>query len=69
VKQNLAIVAILLVIAVTIAAAVYRVTTAPDRIRMRLNAARDTCLNTGGRWVKVGNEESCLQPATAQEKV
>ncbi len=65
-KISISMVAILLVVALTIAAAAYRVSTAPDRMRMRLNAAKATCVNGGGEWVRVGNEEAC-QAAVAKK--
>ena len=58
-KLRLAGVSIALVVVLTIAAAAFRVWTAPERIRMRLDAAKATCLNGGGEWIKVGREESC----------
>ena len=67
-KLRLAGVSIALVVALTIAAAVFRVWTAPARIRMRLDAAKATCLNGGGEWIKVGREESC-KPAPERPRI
>jgi len=55
-------------VVVTVGATVFRVWTAPERIRMRLDTARTTCLNAGGEWIKVGREESC-RPAPERPKI
>ena len=67
-KLNLSVTAIALVVTVTVVAAAYRVTTAPERIRARLDAARASCLGAGGEWVKVGNDESC-RPLAERKKI
>ena len=67
-KLRLAGVSIALVVVLTIAAAAFRVWTAPERIRMRLDSARTTCLNGGGEWIKVGREESC-KPAPERTRI
>lgn len=67
-KIDISVAAIVVVVALTIVAAVYRVSTAPERIRIRLNAARDVCVNAGGDWVRVGREEWC-RPAVERKKV
>lgn len=64
-KLKLAGVSIALVVVLTIAAAAFRVWTAPERIRMRLDAAKATCLNAGGLWVREGREERCKVPPDA----
>jgi hypothetical protein len=51
------------VVVLTIGATVFRVWTAPERIRLRLDSAKASCLNTGGEWIKVGREESCRRAA------
>ena len=66
VKIGVSYVLVALVVVLTIVAATYRVSTAPERIRMRLNAAKESCLNGGGEWIKVGNEEACR--ANAERK-
>lgn len=68
VKLKLAGASIAVVVLLTIAAAAFRVWTAPERIRMRLDAARATCLNAGGQWIKVGREEAC-KPAPEGTKI
>ena len=60
VKLNGSTVAIFMVIAMSIGAVTFRVTTAPERIRMRLDSAKASCLKAGGEWVKIDREESCL---------
>ena len=67
-RLNTPVVLIAAVIALTIGGTVFRVWTAPERIRMRLDSARTTCLNAGGEWVKVGREESC-RPAAERTKI
>ena len=66
-KISLSVTPILLVVALTIAAASYRVYTAPERIRQRLDAARTTCLNSGGEWVKIGKDELCVSGAESKK--
>lgn len=67
-KIDIPVAAIVAVVVLTIVAAAYRVSTAPERIRTRLNAARDACLSAGGDWVRVGREEWC-RPAAQRGKV
>ena len=59
-KLNGPVIAIVTVVALTIVAATYRVATAPERIRKRLESAKATCTGAGGQWIKVEREESCL---------
>lgn len=63
VKMQLSVLGILLVIGLAIMATTYRVSTAPDRIQQRREAARTTCLGAGGEWVKVGRDELCRAAA------
>ena len=58
-KTSFAVASVAVVTLVTVVAATFRVTTAPDRLRMRLDSARTSCLNNGGEWIKVGREELC----------
>lgn len=67
-KLRLAGASILMVVILTIAAAAFRIWTAPERIRMRLDSAKATCLNGGGEWIKVGREESC-RPAPERSRI
>ena len=63
---NVPVISILLVVALTIAAAAFRVSTAPERIRLRLDTAKATCVKGGGTWIKQGHDESCQAGATPQ---
>jgi len=68
VKINVSVTAILLVIVLTLLATTYRVATAPERIRLRIDAAKASCVNAGGEWIKVGREEAC-RPAVERKNV
>jgi hypothetical protein len=50
-----------------IAGAVFRVSTAPDRIRERHQTARAVCLQKGGEWVVVDNNEICRTAEIAKQ--
>lgn len=52
---------------VAIAGAVFRITTAPDRIRDRHETARAVCLQNGGEWVTVDSNEVCRTAALAKQ--
>ena len=67
-RLNVSLVLIVMVVAMTIGGTAFRVWTAPERIRMRLDSAKASCLNAGGEWVKVGREESC-RPAAERTKI
>ena len=49
------------------AGAVFRVATAPDRIRERHQTARSVCLQNGGEWVTVDNNEICRTAELAKQ--
>lgn len=66
-KLNASILAILAVITLAVFSTTFRVSTAPERIRQRLDAARAACEGSGGAWVKVGREESCQPPGAARK--
>jgi hypothetical protein len=51
-----------MILVVGIAAAAFRVATAPDRIKERKDTARTVCLNSGGEWVVVDRNEICRKP-------
>ena len=55
----------LLVAALAVGAAAFRVSTAPERIQERRNTARSVCVAGGGEWVKVDNNEICRKDAAA----
>jgi hypothetical protein len=50
-----------LVVVVAVAGAVFRVSTAPDRIKDRRDTARAVCLASGGQWVKPAGDELCMK--------
>jgi hypothetical protein len=50
-----------LVASVAVGAAVFRVATAPDRIKERRDTAHAVCLSSGGKWVKVERDEMCVR--------
>ena len=54
--------AFLLVTMASIGAALFRVATAPDRVRERRNLAVMTCIGSGGHWAVVGKTEVCRKP-------
>jgi len=67
VKVNLHVTSVVAVIALTIVATTYRITTAPERIRLRLNTAKESCLNSGGEWVKVDKHDVCRGGAAGRK--
>jgi hypothetical protein len=54
--------AVLLVAAVAVAGAAFRVSTAPDRIKARLETARTGCNANGGQWLNVDGKDMCVKP-------
>jgi hypothetical protein len=59
VSINLARLAVAAVAVAAVAGAVFRVSTAPERIKQRQETARSVCLASGGQWVKVDRDEIC----------
>ena len=53
--------AVAIVAVVAVVGAVFRVSTAPDRIKDRRDTARAVCLASGGQWVKPERDELCLK--------
>ena len=51
--------AFLIVTLVSVAAALFRVATAPDRVRDRRNLAHAVCDSIGGEWTVVDKAETC----------
>jgi hypothetical protein len=47
------------VVAVAIAAAFFRITTAEDRVSERRALARTVCASTGGVWMSINGTEIC----------
>jgi hypothetical protein len=39
--------------------AMFRVATAPERIKERRDMAREVCVKSGGAWVGAGRDEGC----------
>ena len=62
-KLNKSVIFVAALVALAIVALVYRIATAPERIRMRLDTAKASCINAGSEWVKVGHEELCRAAA------
>jgi hypothetical protein len=62
---RLASLALLLIVTVAIAAAVFRASTGPDRRAERHNIARATCVKAGGEWVWSGRDEICKKREVA----
>ena len=50
---------------VSIGAAVFRVATAPDRIRDRRITAQSVCASSGGTWIVIDKKEACSKPDAA----
>lgn len=44
---------------------VFRVATAPERIRDRVETARKVCAERGGEWVTIDRREQCRLPGPA----
>ena len=61
-RMDLSVVTIGVVVALTLVATSFGVLTAPDRIRVRLDSARSTCLHQGGEWVTEGRHAGCVLP-------
>ena len=54
-----------LVIVVAVAAATFRISTAPERAQQRRDLARQTCVETGGKWLETGRDGVCRKPGEA----
>ena len=59
--------AVALVAVVAVAGAVFRVSTAPDRIKERRETAYSVCIASGGAWVKGERGETCEKPDAAKK--
>ena len=55
-----------LVIVVAVAAATFRISTAPERAQQRRDLARQTCVETGGKWLETGRDGLCRKPGDPQ---
>ena len=40
----------------------FRVATAPERIKERMKTAQSVCVATGGTWTTVNKSEVCVKP-------
>jgi hypothetical protein len=56
---NLARNAFVVVVTLTVLGTVFRVMTAPERIKERRETARSVCTGSGGQWLVVGRDEIC----------
>ena len=54
--------AFLLIVVAAVAAAVFRIVTAPHRVKERRDTARNVCIGSGGEWLKLGGDEVCRKP-------
>ena len=59
--------AVALVAVVAVVGAVFRVSTAPDRIKERRATAYGVCIASGGEWVKGERDEACVKPDAAKK--
>jgi hypothetical protein len=48
-----------IVVIATLVATVFRVATAPERMKARRDLARSVCQGSGGVWVQMGHDEVC----------
>ena len=58
-KMRIARWAFMAITVVSIGAALFRVATAPDRVRDRRLLAQQVCINGGGEWALVDRAEVC----------
>jgi len=67
---NLARSAFVIVVLAAVGASVFRVSTAPERVKERRETARSVCIGSGGQWIRVGNDEICQkdEPGDGQLK-
>jgi len=56
-----------LVSIMAIAGAAFRISTAPERIRDRHQTARAVCLQNGGEWVQIDNNDVCRKTEVAKQ--
>ncbi len=49
---------------VAVSSTVFRVATAPERARDRVETAKRVCSERGGEWVKVDSRDQCRVPGT-----
>ena len=61
--------AFVIVVLAAVGASVFRVSTAPDRVKERRNTARSVCVSTGGEWVQVGGDEICQKNEPSDDQM
>jgi hypothetical protein len=61
--------AFVIVVLAAVGASVFRVSTAPDRVKERRNTARSVCVSTGGEWVQVGSDEICQKNEPSDDQM
>jgi hypothetical protein len=59
---------LVVVVAVALGAAVFRVLDAPDRVQARRDTARNVCTAGGGEWVQIDREEFCRPSRSGRPK-
>ncbi|MEO8154267.1 MAG: hypothetical protein ABI605_14460 [Rhizobacter sp.] len=60
--------AFLIVVLAAVGASVFRVSTAPERVRERRDTARSVCVSSGGQWIQVGRDEICQKEEQPSEQ-
>jgi hypothetical protein len=62
--------AFVIVVLTAVGATVFRVATAPERVKERRNTARAVCVGSGGSWIQSGKDEICQRnnPGLEQAK-
>ena len=66
-KINLTRMAFAAIVALAVAAAFFRVTTAEQRVSERRALARTVCASTGGVWEVVNGREECTKGNSAKK--
>ena len=60
--------AFVIVVLAAVGAAVFRVSTAPERVKERRNTARSVCVGSGGAWIQIGKDEICQRNESGREQ-
>ena len=66
-RPNLTRLAVAAVVVAAVAAALFRVVTANDRVNERRDTARSVCAATGGEWVRTPKHEMCVKAEVASK--
>jgi hypothetical protein len=56
------------IVTVLVLGTIFRIATAPERRQMRLQSAKESCVRSGGEWIKVDNDDAC-QPRPVANKI